>query len=402
VEVSQLPRHLYIAYSDEVEVAELLGCRDRNRSAALLTKLRNLGYHKNNLNAVKNDSGNLHVAYRPSQQLLVPDTTYVPCSHCYGCYRREQLWRHDNRCKVASDNDDSNVRRPLRAALYSIFHSVSVETVTSVVTGMRKGAIYMAIKDDLLIHELIRMLMSQIAHSITHINYVRRHVRNLGRLLLKMTATVPGLRNATIRDMIAPQYFSEIVVAVREIAGCDTEAYTPSTGDRDLNFCTDIMEGDLSGAESADNFEALMKSRWKYEISGGARRELQKRSFNKPLLLPLTNDVMKLTAYLKDQQAEALNVVSCTVQGDFGCEYRRLAEMILAQVILFNRRRQGEVSKLTLDIYRSHAHVASTTTNHPKLSSARLQSRKNSVTCLHALKFTARDTDVFRCYSQLK
>ena len=218
--------------------------------------------------------------------------------------------------------------------------------------------------------------MSKVAHSITHINYVRGHVRTLGRLLLKMRATVPGLRNATIRDMIRPQYFSEIVVAVREIAGCDTEAYTPSTGvniGHDLNFCADIvktaclMEGDLSGAKSAENFEAVMKSRWKYEISGGARRELQKRSFNKPLLLPLTNDVMKLTSYLKDQQAEALNVVSGTVQGDFGCEYRRLAEMTLAQVILFNRRRQGEVSKLTLDIYRSHAREASTTANHPEV-----------------------------------
>ena len=99
----------------------------------------------------------------------------------------------------------------------------------------------------------------------------------------------------------------------------------------------------------------------------------------------------------KDQQAEALNVVSGTVQGDFGCECRCLAEMTLAQVILFNRRRQGEVSKLTLDIYRSYAQCQIT----PKLSSVCLQSRKNSVTCLHAMKFLATDTEVFRCYSQL-
>lgn len=91
----------------------------------------------------------------------------------------------------------------------------------------------------------------------------------------------------------------------------------------------------------------------KYEISGGARRELQKHTFNKPL----TSDVMKLTSYLKEQQTEALRVVSDNTQNALlSCEFRRLAETTLAHVILFNRRRQGEVSKLTIDNYRSHAH----------------------------------------------
>jgi len=76
--VSQLPRHLYAAHSDEVEVAQLMACSDRNRRAALLMKLRNMGDHRNNLNAVKNGSGSLHVAYRPLHELSACANIYVP------------------------------------------------------------------------------------------------------------------------------------------------------------------------------------------------------------------------------------------------------------------------------------------------------------------------------------
>jgi len=41
--------------------------------------------------------------------------------------------------------------------------------------------------------------------------------------------------------------------------------------------------------------------------------------------------------------------------------------MTLAQVILFNRRRQGEVSKMTTDIYRLHAQEANTITSNPEV-----------------------------------
>ena len=54
--------------------------------------------------------------------------------------------------------------------------------------------------------------------------------------------------------------------------------------------------------------EAITDER-NYEIAGGARRELQTQKFNRPNLLPLTSDVVKLTTYLKDTVAENLAVV---------------------------------------------------------------------------------------------
>ena len=322
MEVSQLPHHLYAAHKDEVEVAELLSCSDRNRRAVLLMKLRNMGDHIHNLNTIHNQSGSLQVAYRTSQKMSASSNLYVPCSYCYGWYRREQLWRHVKRCQLAPDDGSGKARRPLTTA-NSIAIGLSQETVMSVLGGMRQGSVFSAIKNDSLVHDLIRMMMSKVGNSYSHVNYVRSHVRNLGRVLLEVRKAVPELKSASVRDMIAPQYFAAIVSAVKAISGYDTKSYAPSTGvnvSHDLNFCADmvktaaLMDGDLTTAGMAENFEAVMRSRWKYEISCGARLELQKRSFNNPQLLPLTSDVMKLTQYLKEQQMEALSAVSGKVQ----------------------------------------------------------------------------------------
>jgi len=91
---------------------------------------------------------------------------------------------------------------------------------------------------------------------------------------------VPELKFATVQDMIAPQHFGTIVSAVKTISGFDTDSYSPSTGvnvGHDLSFCagmvktTALMSGDVTRGGMAENFESVMRSRWKYEIAGGAR-----------------------------------------------------------------------------------------------------------------------------------
>jgi len=70
-----------------------------------------------------------------------------------------------------------------------------------------------------------------------------------------------------------------------------------------------VQTGDLTTMHKAQAFVKLITDEWNYEIAGGARRELQTQKFNRPNLLPLTSDVVKLTTYLKDTVAENLAVV---------------------------------------------------------------------------------------------
>ena len=108
-----------------------------------------------------------------------------------------------------------------------------------------------------------------------------------------------------------------------------------------------VQEEDNSTAERAQAFADLCSSEWNDEIASGARRSLHNRKFNKPLLLPLASDISKLATHLKEVQEGTMAIVQ---KRKYDCEFSRafrsLLQCMLAQLILFNRRRQGEVSCL--------------------------------------------------------
>jgi len=375
LEVAQLPRHLYSSHADETDIQELRATKDPHKRKLLLAKLRHIGDHQQNLNTINRGKGSLSVVYRPptGSSTQTDSAKYVPCQYCFGYYCRRQLWRHVRRCPVAlashaNYNQNNKKMKPARASDQLLVNSSAAEAA-AVISNMRKGKVFSAIRNDTLAHELARKLMSRAGHSIHHVNYVRSRLRKLGRLLLQVRQENVSLRSATLSTIIAPEHFKNVISAVKVVAGYDAQSHkykTPSVGihlGHDLRKCgltlqsSAVQAGDLTTTHKAQAFVKLITDEWNYEIAGGARRELQTQKFNRPNLLPLTSDVVKLTTYLKDTVVENLAVVKSSDAEDvrFSAAFRTLSDAILSQLILFNRRRQGEVSKVTVDCYNKHA-----------------------------------------------
>ena len=374
MEVAQLPRHLYSSHADQIGVQELQATKDPRKKRRLLAKLRHVGNHQQNLDTLKQGKGHMRVVYRPRKgsSVLRDSSKYVPCEYCCGYYCRKQLWRHVRRCPVATASN-ANCRqkdkkmKPARAADQFLVNS-SADGVATVISNMRKGKVFSAIRNDSLAHELARKLMSRAGHSVHHVNYVRARLRKLGRLLLQIRKDNVSLRSASLSTIIAPEHFQTVISAVKVVAGYDAQSHkykAPSLGvhlGHDLRKCgltlksSALQANDLTTMWKADAFVKLCTDEWNYEIAGGARRELQTQKFNRPNLLPLTSDVVKLTTYLKDTVAENLSVVKSSEDDvRFSAAFRTLSDAVLSQLILFNRRRQGEVSKVTMECYNNHA-----------------------------------------------
>lgn len=66
---------------------------------------------------------------------------------------------------------------------------------------------------------------------------------------------------------------------------------------------------------------------------------------NAPQILPLTQDVKLLNSFLEKKRDECERQLSITPTVD---NYVKLAKVVLALAIVFNRRREGEVSRMTL------------------------------------------------------
>ncbi len=107
------------------------------------------------------------------------------------------------------------------------------------------------------------------------------------------------------------------------------------------------MAGDRDTEKKLKNFK-LIDSHWHTNISSQALSTLQQSKWNKGDTIPLTEDVVDLQKHLK-----SVEQVSKEKENVNGADWKILAETLLSQIILFNRRREGEASKLLLASYAS-------------------------------------------------
>lgn len=186
-------------------------------------------------------------------------------------------------------------------------------------------------------------------------DYIRQKMREMARLLITARATTP-LKST--EDLVMPSNFPHVIQAVRSVAGYDLDSNSYKTPSLALKLghslakvvgivqCNAIIANRNAVAESAKKFYALYQKRWAESISSAALSTLHQAKWNEPHVLPFTQDVSLLHKFLakcmKDLEEEP-NIKS------FG----NLAQVTLTQMVLFNRRRQGEVSKMELQAFTS-------------------------------------------------
>ncbi|XP_065150391.1 uncharacterized protein [Paramisgurnus dabryanus] len=101
--------------------------------------------------------------------------------------------------------------------------------------------------------------------------------------------------------------------------------------------------------ERSTQLDAISEEKnWRNSGSVTAHQTIQEKRWNKDDDIPLTKNVIALRDHLRMVEDEARKEL--TEQMDLDA-YKTLNESVLAQVIIFNKRREGEASRLTLDVY---------------------------------------------------
>ncbi|KAL4000114.1 MICAL-like protein 2 [Sarotherodon galilaeus] len=160
-----------------------------------------------------------------------------------------------------------------------------------------------------------------------------------------------------MEEAIKPANFQRVVQAVKKVSGFDEETLsykTPSLALKlghtlhkmsDIIHCRALMTEDEALIKSTDAFKKLYVSKWSEMVSHRALNTLSEAKFNKPSTLPFTEDVRILHHYLQKSAESAF----CSLENEATAQnYAQLAQVTLSQIIVFNRRRSGEVSKMRL------------------------------------------------------
>ncbi len=111
-----------------------------------------------------------------------------------------------------------------------------------------------------------------------------------------------------------------------------------------------LREENEATEKAAGNFRRLLDTEWCHRVSHHSLTTLSTRKFNKVNVLPLAEDLAKLRQYI-DQQIN-MSMASLRKQPNIE-DWSLLAQATLTRLVMFNKRRGGEASKLPLEAYEN-------------------------------------------------
>lgn len=365
---AKLPRHLETMHPGEPEVKKLLSlAADKGDTPEtkklkikmrkdILDELKRKGNYSHNIRVLKKGAGELIVKRCPTKQLDF--SNYLPCHHCFEFFFKKDLGRHIKNCSCRDREETSDkpvVRVQSHAAMLLPQNSEVSEALGKIFGRMRVDEVSMLLKFDTTIIKYGNSLCHKHFNNDDQTYHISNKLRELGRLLLTLREKKIV---KTMNEVINPQLFPAIVQTVTSMCRWDEKSKTietPSLGIKLGQVLTKvaylvkgeaIISNDNDMRSKADDFLFLLDKKWGESISKISHTELEKRKWNKPHLLPLTEDLKAL----KLQLSEVMNksVISLAKDNNDKKAWKDLCTSTLATIVIFNRRRQGEAAKFNV------------------------------------------------------
>ena len=338
-----MARHLELAHNNEIEVAKILTLpkrsKERRKAWGLLV---NKGDFSHNYEVLESGKGTIIPKYRVNEEEK-DVKSFLPCQYCHGMYTRTELWRHQKSCKK-SDESIKSVLGPVASGKKMLPVTCTNQQFNDeVLAVMRDDDIKAAVLSDETIKQYGMSVFDQQGDANHKHVYASQKMRELGRLLLQ--ARKNGI--PSIYDCLKKSNWDKLIISVKEICSFETETNKfgiPTLALKVGKFLENVAEDLYFQMNKNDDerlvhpagFLELYKLGWTKEIARRAHSTLSANRYNCPKLLPLVEDVAKLSKYIEGKLEMP------------GNSYRDYAQFCLAQIILFNRKRGGEAERMTV------------------------------------------------------
>ena len=367
----KIARHLTTKHKNESEVAKLLVAKeskDRYKEYLLgIHRLKCRGNFVHNIEVLSKGGSDIVVAKRPSKSR--PSSDFLPCMYCYGFFVSEELWKHVKNCELRQGGQVYECRKTLSLSR-TLLESATLpdgmedawerEVRECVLSRMIQDDIYRAVRKDRLILRFGAILIKKLGRA--KVLDISQRMRQRGRLVQSLLQ-IDSTKNS-LEDFISGECFDTVIKATEEICGVMStdegrRAFKkPSLAVRSGHLLVKIgnvkrgcalrrqNEGDRLATET---FLSLLKSEWTDTISSCALNTLKRRKDHQVQILPLTEDLVKVRDHMLKEMEKGSRVVLSN--HDYST-WRKLAQMTMSRLILFNKRRGGEVSRLLLKTYQ--------------------------------------------------
>lgn len=369
--VTKISRHL-MNHNCEKEIINIHSVTDQKKKEHMLRELRLLGNYKFNLQCIDKGSGNLIVMRAPANKCQA--SSFLPCPYCFGFLYKRELVKHCKHCSFKPDH--SKVDNPVEEAKLLLVARSGLQGNDDLnqlmLMKIREGKVKDKItKDPLILAFAASQLKRQRAAKGEFLAFIRQRLRILGRLLVECETQD---RPLSLDDIIKPCNFDLFIHIVQTMT--ESEDKSKSLGLKighairkccSLAKCLAIKAGNERRRSEVDDFIALLDGEWNDLVSSSLLRELYDKKLGKDTILPVTSDLMKLNRYMNSMLQKTYQDMETLPCED---NYFQLAKATLCKIIVFNKRRGGEVSRITLKDF----------TERPKWSSQKNEDISKSLT----------------------
>ncbi|KAK4882511.1 hypothetical protein RN001_005830 [Aquatica leii] len=229
---------------------------------------------------------------------------------------------------------------------------------SGILNMMKADDVSLAAKKDPIICEVARRYIK--SHKEKHLLLVaKRIMRRLTRLVLEIRKLEHN-PNLYLGDVLYPNKFQVLIQATKNIAEYNAVEKCYKSPSLALQMGTLIknaintlysieVQKNVYSRDRLNQLKALItliETDWAQEISSEAGQNLAINKFNKPTLIPMAKDIKKFENYLNVLLKEAKNQL---IKKPTNLKYfRNLLEGIFCSVMLFNKRRVGELQRMSL------------------------------------------------------
>ncbi|XP_067280128.1 uncharacterized protein [Pseudorasbora parva] len=355
---TKFTRHLKSHKKTHPDVAQVLSLPKKSKQRMkMLMNLRNKGNHIHNSEVLASGVGSLKLRRTSKTNYNAKD--YIHCMYCQAFYLRKDLWQHVKKCTSKPVEADSEILRKNVLSLASINESALSQQISpsvwKMLSLMKDDEISSTVRSDYSILQLAQSFFNRFGQDPTKYKYIRQTLREIGRLLLTLRKE---FSIHTLEDAVRPENFNVVIKAVKKVSGYDDEKNcyrTPSFPLKlghllqkvsDIIHCRALMTQDGNLIKSTQSFKTLYATKWSELIPHTTVTTLNDRPFNKPCTLPFTEDVQRLHRYLEKTTEQALKDLEDHSSPN---SYSELCKATLTNVMLFNMRRRGTPSMITLN-----------------------------------------------------
>ncbi|XP_063419444.1 uncharacterized protein LOC134702479, partial [Mytilus trossulus] len=358
---SRLSRHILTKHrdNDEVKAAKQLPVKDRNQ---VLCNLKRRGYHQYNLMLMKEEDFDVNQIVKERQARKQREGNAMEnramCSSCQGYFVKEHLKIHRIKCTAAEGTTITPTAIPLSAVRDDGYSEEYKADILSGFLDDRSGTFCKTDKyiKDFGFHSYRRFAARKDKNPQNRKN-IMKHMRMIANLFFcfKSEAAKIGIDiNATL-DMFKMEHFTTFMDAIHVMAAKDDggmkSGLKKNVGHLLKNVIKHIkgqhlLQGKKDELVKIEEFKTLFDY-YKKEIFDGAEYNCIKNrqeNLRRPQYLPLDDDVRKLRNYTLTEIAQMDDPYKILDMN----EYPRLRDLVVARITLFNAKRGGEPSRLTI------------------------------------------------------